>query len=60
MLIIYIFYLLVWTRQTSPDATGDETFVEIMSLADAYTALQWGVSASIIWFSFIAVTATLI
>ena len=48
MLIIYIFYLLVWTGKTNPDATGDETFVEIMSNADAYTALLWGVSVTLI------------
>ena len=48
MLIIYIFYLLVWTGMTNPDATGAETFVEIMSFADAYTALLWGVSATLI------------
>lgn len=45
MLIVYIFYLLVWTGQTSPYAVGDENFVEIMSLADAYTALLWGTMA---------------
>jgi hypothetical protein len=48
MLIIYIFYLLVWTGKTSPDSTGDETFVEIMSNANAYTALLWGVSATLL------------
>ncbi len=43
-LVIYIFCLLIWTGKTNPDATGDETLSEIFSLADAYTALMWGVS----------------
>jgi len=46
MLIFYIFYLLVWTGMTSSYAVGGESFVEIMSLADSYAALLWGVSAT--------------
>jgi hypothetical protein len=46
MLIFYIFYLLVWTGMTSDYAVGGENFVEIMSLADSYTSLLWGVSAT--------------
>lgn len=48
MLIFYIFYLLVWTGMTSSYAVGGESFVEIMSLADSYVALLWGVSAVIV------------
>lgn len=43
-LVIYIFCLLIWTGKTNPDATGEETMSEIFAMADAYTALMWGVS----------------
>ena len=42
ILVFYIFYLLVWTGQQAGD--GTESFLELIELSDAYTALLWGVS----------------
>lgn len=39
MLVFYIFYLLIITGL---DGSGDQTFLEIMQLADSYSALLWG------------------
>ena len=45
MLIIYIFYLLVWTGQQS---AGDIelSFIELIELSNAYQALLWGTMAA--------------
>lgn len=43
MLIIYIFYLLAYTGN---DGSGEQTFLEIMQEANAYTALLWGTMAA--------------
>lgn len=45
MLIIYIFYLLVWTGQ---QAAGDIelSFIELIELSNAYQALLWGTMAA--------------
>lgn len=43
MLVVYIFYLLVYTG--SDPSNPDQTFLEIMEGSDSYSALLWGTMA---------------
>lgn len=48
MLIVYIFYLLVYTGKDP--SNPDQTFLEIIEASDSFSALLWGTMVRVSFF----------